>query len=168
MTPRPPNPMRNRKEKNMSKTLTKKQHAFISKQPNYQLWIEQPHDLRDEYGKKYGQTPLKAVIFENNRFVVTDESAEAVGMTYDELIDWIRSHETINAEVWDEGAAPDEQSPTFKERSDAIFAAVAKLDPDAVAAIRDDELATHNRGGVIQMCVAALEQLQSEGETEDE
>lgn len=152
----------------MSKTLTKKQHAFISKQPNYQLWIEQPHDLRDERGVKYGQTPLKAVIFENNRFVVTDESAEAVGMTYDELIDWIKSHEVINAEVWDEGAAPEEPSPTYKDRSDAILAAVRKFDPDAIAAIRDDELATHNRPAVIQMCVAALEQLQDEGESEQD
>jgi len=150
----------------MTKTLTKKQHAFIAKQPNYQLWIEQPHDLRDEYGKKYGQTPLKAVIFEDNRFVVTDESAEKVGMTYDELVGWIRNHPDMNSQVWDEGAAPEEVSPTYKERSEAIFAAVAKLDPDAIAAIRDDEVATHNRPAVIQMCVAALEQLQSEGEPE--
>lgn len=165
MTPRPPTPMRNRKETEVT-TLTKKQQAFISKQPNYQLWIEQPRDLRDENGRKYGQTDLKAVIFENNRYVADEEKAEKIGWTFDKLVSWIQNHEVIGTEVWAEGINPGDLSPTIKERSTEIFAAVAKLDPDAIAAIRADELATHNRPTVIQMCVAALEQLQSEGETE--
>lgn len=149
-------------------TLTKKQQAFISKQPNYQLWIEQPRYERDDLGRQVGVTPLKAVIFENNRYVADEEKAAQLGMTYDELVKWIETHDAIGTEVWPEGVNPGDLSPTVKERSTAIFAAVAKLDPDAIAAIREDELATHNRPGVIQMCVAALEQLQSEGETEQE
>jgi len=148
-------------------TLTKKQtHTFISRQPNYQLWIEQPLALRDDAGRKYDQTPFKAVAFENNRYVADEEKAEKVGMTFDQLVEWIQNHEAMGTEVWDEGAPPSELSPTIKEQSERIFAAVAKFDPDALAKLMQEERATHDRQAVIQVATAALEQLQSEGEPE--
>jgi len=151
----------------MSNTLTKqKQHRFISKQHNYQLWIEQPRDLRDENGRKYGQTPLKAVEFAENQYTADEAEAERLGMTFDELVKWIQEHPEMNTSIWDEGTPPEAQSPTVKEQSEAIFAAVRKLDPDAIAALMDDERATHNRQAVLQVATVALEQLQGEGESE--
>lgn len=150
-----------------TKTLTTKQtRTFLSRSPNQQLWIESPHDLRDEHGRKYGQSPLRAVIFENNRYEATPEKAEALGMGFDELIDWIHNHALMNVGVWDEAAPPSELSPTIKEQSERIFAAVAKLDADAIGKLMDEERATHDRQAVLQVATAALEQLQSEGESE--
>ena len=149
----------------MTTTLTKKQ-SYISKGPNQQLWIEQPRDLRDENGRKYGQTDLKAVIFEDHRYEATEEKAEKLGFTFDELIAFIEGQPTMNVDIWLESAPPDEQSPTLKEQTEKIFAAVVKLDPDAIGKLMEDERATHNRQSVLQVASAALEQLQSEGEPE--
>lgn len=147
-------------------TLTKKQHSFISKQPNYQLWIQQPTYLRDDQGRVYGTTDLKAVIFEGHTYTADEDKAAALGMTFDELVAWIQNHDTINVEVWDGDKQPEELSPSIKEQSERIFAAVAKFDPDAIDKLMQEERDTHNRSAVLQVATAALEQLQSEGETE--
>lgn len=150
----------------MESTLTKKQRRFNSKVHNQILWIEPPRDLRDESGRKYGETPLRAVEFTDHIFIADEDSAQKLGMTYEELVEWLQSHAEMNTSIWDEGAPPDEAEPSVKEQSRRIFAAVRNLDPDAIAALMEEERATHDRPAVLQTATAALEQLRDEGESE--
>lgn len=142
-------------------TLTK-QRTFIAHCHNQVLVIEQARDVRDDVNKKIGVIPSKQIEFADSQFIVTDESAAKVGMTFDELVRWLHDHEQFEAVergIWDEGAPPDELLPTIKEVSTAIFAAVARQEPDELMAIKERERATHNRLAVLQTADAGLEQL---------
>lgn len=140
-------------------TTTTSPRTFIAKCHNLVLVIEPARDLRDENGRRYGTQPPVAVEFTDHLFTADEKSAAALGMSLGELIEWLHAHEMFNSAVWDEAAPPDAVSPTIKEVSADIFAAVERQDPDAIAKIIERERGTHGRGSVLQTAQAALEQI---------
>lgn len=140
--------------------------TFISKCPNQILVIEQPRTLRDNYGAKYGESPQKAVEFENEVFVADEKSAEKIGLPLNEIIAHIREHDLFNVSIF-EDAIPEAQEPTVEAQVREIMAASKRDDVDAIAALLEGERNLHNRMAVIATAKAALEQIAGEEPAQD-
>lgn len=148
----------------MTDTLTEKKRVYTSKSSNQKLVYQPEKYLYDNNGARRGAELGKYVEFQNHTFIADEESAAKLGLSFEELCAFIESRDGYNATnapnaIWSSDAPPDEVSPTFKEVSDAIFAAVTDVDSDRIGEIIKQERDTHNRPQVLQMARAALEQL---------
>jgi len=129
-----------------------KKVTFMSRFPNLTM-IRVPADyIYDVRGNKsgkekpeHGESPF-SYSFDNSIFETDDPVA----------IEFMRSHENFNTDVWEAGAAPDEPRPTNGEQMAAISQAAAIRDVEALDELIEDEKKTHDRLPIIQAAEAAI------------
>lgn len=130
--------------------------TFVSRSPNQRITIENSSRIVMDINNRMVKpnSTGKHVQFEKSYFVANEESAAAIGLPLEELLDFLRSHENFNLNrpggFWEEGAAPDEPQPTLADQMKAIGRAAAAGDINALEQVRQTELETHNRVAVLQ------------------
>ena len=132
--------------------------TFIHKCVNQVLFVSNkgPRYERNSQGDRIGMDEGAQIHFVNNQFRADEDSARALGMSLEELLTFLRSHEMFNASLF-ENAMPEDASPSVKEQTRAIWEAQERRDPDAIDAILKEERDTHNRSVVIDVGTVALE-----------
>lgn len=130
-------------------TKTNGKVTFIAKCHNQVLTVRKANTVRNFAGEVVNKDPGLRIEFQQHLFTTEDP----------ELIEFVRNHRFFNSQITEEGNEPDRIRPSLRERIDAIMAASAGHDPDALVDIIEDERATHNRVDVIEVAEQALERM---------
>lgn len=124
--------------------------TFIAKCENLILVVEPRAASYNHLGIKIGVSAGKRVEFQEHEFTTDDA----------ELIEWLRAQPGYNVPnnqgFYELGNAPDEPKPTVPQQQEAIEAATAAGDLDALEAVVTEEKATHNREVVLASAKIAL------------
>jgi hypothetical protein len=142
-------------------TATKNKPAtFIARATDFRLVVEPADVVRNHRGQIVETIPGQAVEFKQNRFVAEPDDTVTIPTREGDKEVWVaeylRGLPGFNIDFWEIGNAPGELRPTFAEQNAKIIRALASRDVEAIAAVVDEEKATHKREAVFMSAEAAL------------
>ena len=161
-----------------SKAATKSVTFVSPRIKNTRVVLKPKRIRRSDKGDVLGEEPGIAVAFINHEVTLDDQwanrHADGLGYYDDVDVDWVleqmRSHELWHQrDGWyEKGFPPGSKLPLPEQLRPQIIEATARGDVDRLAAIREDEAASHARDEILDEVDAALRALSRSASDEGE